>query len=102
LGAPVIAAPSVNNLLGQLSSLLANGNMSGIINEIDPNGTPHSNPSAVLVFTVTDATRGRGIVTTNTSLLPSTLAFYIVSPSSIRMISTDGIDKNPQVIFLDH
>ena len=102
LGAPTIAAPSVNNLIGEVSCLLGNGNMTGIVNEIDPNGTPHSNPSAVLVFTVTDATKGRGTVSTNTSLLPSTLAFYIVSPSKIRMISTDPNDKNPQVIFLDH
>jgi Putative Ig domain len=102
LGAPVIAASTVKNLIGQVSCLLGNGNMTGIINEIDPNGTPNSNSSAVLVFTVTNAANGRGTVSTNTSLLPSTLAFYIVSPSSIRMISTDANDMNPQVIFLDH
>ncbi|MGA8220532.1 MAG: Ig domain-containing protein [Candidatus Acidiferrales bacterium] len=103
LSAPVIAAPSVNNILGQLSCLLGTGTMTGTVNEIAPNGTPGTS-STTLLFTVTDAAKGRGIVSVSTTknLLPATLAFYIVSPSKIRMVSSDASDKNPQVIFLDH
>lgn len=102
LGAPVTAEKNVRNLLGQLSCLLGNGSMTGTVDEIDADGTPNSTPSATLIFTLTDAARGRGTVTTNTALLPTNLAFYIVSPSKIRMISTDNGDQHPQVIFLDH
>jgi hypothetical protein len=102
LSAPATAEKNVKNLLGQLSCLTGNGSMSGTVDEIDPDGTPNSFPSATLTFTLTDAARGRGIVTTNTALLPTNLAFYIVSPSKIRLISTDNGDQHPQVIFLDH
>lgn len=102
LSAPVIAAASVSNLLGQLSCLNADGNLNGTILEIDSNGTPHTAVGASPTFTVTDATKGRGIVVNNSAELPANLAFYIVSRSKIRMISTDAGDKNPQVIFLDH
>ena len=102
LSAPVIAGPNVNNLLGQFSCLLGNGSMAGTLEEIDPNGTPNSIPPVTLTFTVTDSTRGRGTVSTLTPHFPSSLAFYIVSPSKIRMVSADSTDQNPQVIFLDH
>jgi hypothetical protein len=102
LSAPVPAEKSVKNLLGQLSCLLGNGSMTGTVDEIDADGTPNSTPSATLIFTLTDAARGRGTVTTNTALLPANLAFYIVSPGKIRLISTDNGDQHPQVIFLDH
>jgi putative Ig domain-containing protein len=93
---------NVKNLLGQLVCLLGNGSMTGTVDEIDPDGTPNSTPSATLIFTLTDTTRSRGTVTTNTALVPANLAFYIVSPSKIRLISTDTGDQHPQVISLDH
>jgi hypothetical protein len=102
LSATAPAEKNVKNLLGQLVSLLGNGSMTGTVDEIDADGTPNSTPSATLIFTLTDAARGRGTVTTNTALLPANLAFYIVSPSKIRLISTDTGDQHPQVIFLDH
>jgi len=102
LSAAVPAEKNVKDLLGQLSCLTGNGSMSGTVDEIDPDGTPNSTASATLTFTLTDAARGRGIVTTNTALLPTNLAFYIVSPSKIRLISTDNGDQHPQGIFLDH
>jgi hypothetical protein len=102
LSAPVTAEKNVKNLLGQLSCLTGDGIMTGTVDEIEPNG-PNTDPNVNLTFTLTDAARGRGIVTTNTApLLPTNLAFYIVSPSKIRMISTDNGDQHPQVIFLDH
>lgn len=102
LSAPVTTEKSVKNLLGQLSSLLGNGSMTGTVDEIDADGTPNTTPSATLIFTLTDAARGRGTVTSNTALLPTNLAFYIVSPGKVRMISTDNGDQHPQVILLDH
>ena len=102
LSAPLTAEKDVKNSLGQLSCLLGNGSMTGTVDEIDADGTPNSFSSATLTFTLTDAARGRGAVTTNTALLPTNLAFYIVSPSKIRLISTDNGDLHPQVIFLDH
>jgi len=102
LSASATAEMNVKNLLGQLSSLSGDGTMSGTVDEIDADGTPHSIASAGLTFTLTDPARGRGIVATNTALLPANLAFYIVSPSKIRLLSTDNTDQHPQVIFLDH
>jgi hypothetical protein len=102
LSAPATAEANVKSLLGQLTSLLGNGSMTGTVDEVDADGTPNSNPSTTLLFTLTDPARGRGTVTTNTGLLPASLAFYIVSPSKIRMISTDSADQHPEVIFLDH
>jgi hypothetical protein len=104
LSAPITAEKNVKNLLGQLSCLKGDGIMTGIVDEIDADGTAHPNQSATLTFTLTDATRGRGTVTTttNSAVLPTNLAFYIVSPSKIRLISTDNGDQHPQVIFLDH
>jgi len=78
-------------------SMTGNGSMTGTVDEIDADGTPNSTPSATLIFTLTDTARGRGTVTTNTALLPANLAFYIVSPSKIRLISTDSGDQHPQV-----
>jgi hypothetical protein len=101
LSAPAIVAPTVNNLIGQVSNLLVGQSLTGTIDEIAPNGTP-STSTANMSFTVTDTARGRGAVSTNTNLLPATLAFYIVSPSKIRIVSSDATDKNPQVILLDH
>ncbi|MGH9712159.1 MAG: Ig domain-containing protein [Candidatus Acidiferrales bacterium] len=102
LSAPVTTEKNIKNLLGQLTCLLGNGSMTGTVDEIDADGTPNTTPSAALIFTLTDPARGRGTVTTNTALLPTNLAFYIVSPNKIRLLSTDSGDQHPQVIFLDH
>jgi hypothetical protein len=52
-------------------------------------------------YTVTSS--GQGTMTTNAPVgIPTNLAIYVVSPSAIRAISTDTIDKHPQVIFFDH
>ena len=102
LSAPFTSEKKVKSLAGQLNCLLGNGIMTGTVDEVDADGTPNTTPSATLTFTLTDVSRGRGTVTTNTALLPATLAYYIVSPSKIRLISTDAADQHPEVIFLDH
>jgi hypothetical protein len=102
LSAPVTAENKVKSLLGQLSCLLGNGSMTGTVDELDANATPHTDPNTTLIFALTDPARGRGTVASNTGLLPANLAYYIVSPGKIRMISTDNGDQHPQVIFLDH
>jgi hypothetical protein len=102
LGAPFSSEINVKSLLGQLSCLTGNGVMGGTVDEVDGAGTPGTTSAANLTFTLTDAPRGRGIVTTNTNLLPATAAFYIVSPSRVRLNSTDAADQHPEVIFLDH
>jgi hypothetical protein len=103
LSAPFTSEGNVKSLLGQFSCETGNGVMAGTLDEVDADGTPHTiSTTADLTFTLTDAPRGRGTLTTNTALVPATLAFYIVSPSKVRLISTDPADQHPEVIFLDH
>jgi hypothetical protein len=50
------------------------------------------------------ATTGRGLLTTNAanSVFPVNLAFYIVSPNSVRLLPLDSNNLHPDVIFFDH
>ncbi|MFY9729644.1 MAG: Ig domain-containing protein [Candidatus Acidiferrales bacterium] len=104
LGSYALSAPSpaddmVSNIIGQTT---ANGTatMQGVLDEVDSSG---QNPAQSFVGNYTVTSSGQGTMTTNAPVgIPTNLAIYVVSPSAIRAISTDTIDKHPQVIFFDH
>jgi hypothetical protein len=104
LGSYALSAPSpadnmVSNIIGQTT---ANGiaTMQGVVDEIDSSG---QNLAQSFLGNYTVTSSGQGTMTTNTPAgIPTNLAIYVVSPSALRAISTDSIDKHPQVIFFDH
>lgn len=102
LFAPTEADTLAVNMSGELSSAGA-GNIVGTLDEFIPPNTPSTGLAFSANYTV--AGDGRG---TMTPILiagfPSNLVFYVVSPSSVRMISTDSNPGNghPQIIFLSH
>lgn len=106
VGAPITLDPTTLNILGQWNSPNGSGTILGVLDEVDNNGTAHTDQSvAGTTYNITGATTGRGTMTTNSVLgLPTSLAFYVVSPSSIRAISTDSNPNNghPLVFYLDH
>jgi hypothetical protein len=99
LSAPMPTDNMVSNIIGQAAGNGA-GKMQGVVDEVDSSG---QNPSQSFVGNATVATSGQGTMVTNTPVgIPTNLAIYVVSPSAIRAISTDSVDKHPQVIFFDH
>jgi hypothetical protein len=102
LGAPTTEDSLALNLVGQVNSSIA-GSLSGTIDEVDNNGTAHTNQSLVANYFV--GTTGRGTITTNSPIgIPTNIVFYIVSPSSFRAISNDSNPGNahPFVLYFDH
>ncbi len=105
LSAPFMAEANVKNVIGQTT---ADGiaTLSGVVDEIDPTGA--SGPKLAQPLTATysnPAANGRGTLTgtgTVPSGFPTNSIFYIVSPSSVRIISEDTTDTHPQLILLDH
>lgn len=95
------AENQVNNVIGEAASI-GDGSVSGTVDEIDANGTSHTDQS--LQSTINSInTNGRGILTTNLLTgLPVNLVFYVVSPGSVRLISTDSTDQHPQLFLLDY
>ena len=74
--------------------------MRGVVDEVDSSG---QNKAQSFVGNYTVGASGQGTMTTNTPVgIPTNLAIYVASPSKTRAISTDSIDKHPQVIFFDH
>jgi hypothetical protein len=78
--------------------------MTGILDEADNNGTPHTDQTVVIPNYVVGA-NGRGTMQIGSSIgLPAGMVFYIVSPGSFRGISTDSNPGNghPEVIYFNH
>jgi hypothetical protein len=99
LSAPMPADNMVSNIIGQTTGNGA-GKVQGVLDEVDSSG---QNPAQSFVGNATVASSGQGTMVTNTPVgVPTNLAIYVVSPSAIRAISTDSVDKHPQVIFFDH
>ena len=99
LSAPSPADDMVSNIIGQTTANGA-GTMQGVLDEVDSSG---QNPAQSFVGNYTVTSSGQGTMTTNAPVgIPTNLAIYVASPSTIRAISTDSIDKHPQVIFFDH
>jgi len=105
LGAPFVVEPQMKNVIGQVTGN-GSGNLSGVVDEIDPPAT--SAPNLDQPFSATFATlapNGRGTLVTTATLpsgIPATGVFYIVSPAAFRMISTDSSDQNPNLLLFDH
>jgi len=97
----------VDNVVGQLT-VDGSGHVTGTLDEFDAptsshtEGTPNLDQS--LAATLSAPTAGRGTLATSPVVtgFPTSGVFYIVSPSSLRVISTDPTDTHPEVIFLDH
>jgi hypothetical protein len=99
LSAPLPIDNMVSNIIGQTTAN-GTGTMQGVVDEVSSSG---QNPAQSFVGDYTVASSGQGTMTTNSPVgIPTNLAIYVVSPSAIRAISTDSIDKHPQVIFFDH
>jgi hypothetical protein len=103
------AENQVNNMLGQVMAD-GSGTMTGTVDTIIPPPASSLNSpvsaalgqSLVATYSNISAT-GRGTITTNSpSGFPTNLAFYIVSPATLRAIPTDGSSAHPEVIFFDH
>ena len=78
--------------------------MTGILDEADNNGTPHTDQTVVIPNYVVGA-NGRGTMQIGSTIgLPSGMVFYIVSPGSFRGISTDSNPGNehPEIIYFNH
>jgi hypothetical protein len=104
LSAETTLDPAALNITGQMNSPTGNGTMTGILDEADNNGTPHTDQSVVIPNYVVGA-NGRGTMQIGSTIgLPSGMVFYIVSPASFRGISTDANPGNehPEVIYFNH
>jgi hypothetical protein len=104
LSAETTLDPAALNITGQLDSLTGNGTMTGILDEADNDGTPHTDQSVVIPNYVV-AANGRGTMQIGSTIgLPAGMVFYIASPSSFRGISTDSNPGNghPEVIYFNH
>jgi hypothetical protein len=107
LSAAAAVENGVNNVVGQVDADGVGG-VPGTLDEYDaptpstPSGTPHEDQ----IFSGhinTIAANGRGTLTTNLPVgFPANLAFYVVSPGSVRLISLDTSDQHPQIIFFNH
>jgi large repetitive protein len=99
LSAPAPLDNMVDSIIGQTTAN-GTGTMQGVVDEVTFAG---QNPAQSFVGNYTVASSGQGTMTTNSPVgIPTNLAIYVVSPSAIRAISTDSIDKHPQLIFFDH
>src|SRR5580658_6051674 len=104
LSAEMTLDPAALNITGQLDSLTGNGSMTGILDEADNDGTPHTDQTVVIPNYVVSPT-GRGTMEIGSTVgLPSGMVFYLVSPSSFSGISTDSNPGNahPVVIYFNH
>jgi hypothetical protein len=104
LSAEMTLDPAALNITGQLDSLTGSGSMTGILDEADNDGTPHTDQTVVIPNYVVSPT-GRGTMQIGSTVgLPSGMVFYLVSPSSFSGISTDSNPGNahPVVIYFNH
>lgn len=108
LGAAIPVENKVANIVGQLFAP-GGGSLIGTIDENSPPSTTTEDTHSVhadqsLVPTINSiAASGRGTLTANPLVgFPVNLAFYVVTPGSIRMISLDAGGAHPVVLTLDH
>ena len=117
LGTPLIAETNVKNVIGQIQSdgagnifatQLINTNTLTVsfVDEIDPPATNAPNLDQPLSATLSGiGANGQGIFTPTGTVpdgIPASGAFYIVSPGSFRMVSTDPSDTHPNLFLFDH
>ena len=105
LGTPFVVEGNMKNVIGQVASD-GIGDLSGVVDEIDPPATSAPNLGQTLSAGITAlAANGRGTLVTNGTApigFPVNSVLYVVSPSSIRLVSTDTSDQHPNLYLLDH
>jgi len=104
LSAEATLDPAALNITGQLDSLTGNGSMTGILDEADNDGTPHTDQTVVIPNYVVTPT-GRGTMQIGSTIgLPASMVIYVVSPSSFSGISTDANPGNehPLAMYFNH
>lgn len=104
LSAETTLDPATLNITGQFNSLNGNGTMTGILDEADNNGTPHTDQPVTMLYNVAGP-NGRGTMQIgSTTGVPLGMVFYIVSPASFVGISTDANPGNehPLVMYFNH
>jgi len=108
ISAPFEAEASVKSVVGQLTADGA-GNIDGTVDEIDASGAASPNLAQLLGGTYTNPALGtpigRGMLNTTGTVpsgFPADSIFYVVSPGSVRVISSVPADTHPQLILLDH
>jgi len=104
LSAETTLDPATLNITGQFDSLNGNGSMTGILDEADNNGTPHTDQPVTIPNYVV-GTNGRGTMQISSTIgLPSGMVFYVVSPGSFVGISADSNPGNehPLVMYFNH
>ena len=106
--APFEAEANVKSVVGQLTADGA-GNIDGTVDEIDASGATSPNLAQLLGGTYTNPALGtpigRGTLNTTGTVpsgFPADSIFYVVSPGSVRVISSVATDTHPQLILLDH
>jgi hypothetical protein len=90
--------------IGQVTSN-GNSSLTGLLDEVDSPGKPAHLGQALELTVESLAADGRGTISNSPPAgFPSNLAFYMVSPTQIRMISLDSDPGNghPDVISLNH
>jgi len=104
LSASSPADPATPAIVGQVTST-GNGNIPGYLDEVNSPGKPASLHQALELSVESLAADGRGTISNSPPAgFPANLAFYMVSPTQIRMISLDSNPGNehPDVISLSH
>lgn len=105
LSAPFIAEAGVPNVVGQTTAD-GMGNIAGTVDEINATGATAPNLAQALSGTFTDPSpNGRGTINPTGTVpigFPTSSVFYVVSPGSVRVISSASTDTHPQLILLDH
>jgi hypothetical protein len=105
LSAPLTVETQQKSVLGQVTGDGA-GNLTGVVDEIDPPATTAPNMGQNLSASFTSlVASGRGTLTTNGTVpngFPTDAIFYVVSPASLRMISADTTDTHPNLLLFDH
>jgi hypothetical protein len=105
LSAPFVVEAQMKNVIGQVTSN-GSGNLSGVVDEIDPPATSAPNLDQPFSATfLTLAASGRGTLVATATIpdgIPATGVFYIVSPSAFRMVSTDSSDQHPNLLLFNH
>lgn len=99
--------PRDTNTNGTVGQMVSTGNSSvvGTLDEVDAPGKPAHLGQSLQLSLNSVAANGRGTLQSNSVAgFPTSLVFYMLSPSQIRMISLDSNPNNehPDVISLNH
>ena len=101
-----VAGQVVGDGAGDFIQTDTDGTTVSVVDEIDPPATAAPNLDQPLSAVLGGLpSSGRGTLTTGGTVpagFPATAIFYVVSPSSIRMISSDTSDQHPLLYLFNH